>query len=121
MLLLYAQPLTRIAQLRTSDILTADSGEIALTVARGAIVLPEPLASIALALRYQRAGDDEQDGWLLPGRKPGTHIIAEHLRKRLALSGHFAATRRRVRRKGGSVMCACDRPTNGTYFGSCLD
>jgi hypothetical protein len=49
--LLYAQPLTRIAQLRTSDITTADSGEIAITVARGAIVLPEPLASIALAPR----------------------------------------------------------------------
>ena len=35
-LLLYAQPLTRIAQLRTSDITTADSGETAITVARGA-------------------------------------------------------------------------------------
>src|SRR5215208_2505190 len=81
LLLLYDQPLTRTAQLRTSDITTADSGEIALTFARGAIVLPKPLASIALALRYQRAGDDEQDGWLLPGRKPGTHITAEHLRK----------------------------------------
>jgi hypothetical protein len=43
-----------VAQLRTSDITTADSGEIAITFARGAIVLPEPLASIALALRYQR-------------------------------------------------------------------
>jgi hypothetical protein len=42
-LLLYAQPLPRIAQLRTSDITTTDSGEIAITVARGAIVLPEPL------------------------------------------------------------------------------
>jgi integrase len=26
-------------------------------------------------------------GWLLPGRKPGTHITAEHLRKRLAVHG----------------------------------
>jgi hypothetical protein len=66
---------------------TPDSGEIALTFARGAVLLPEPLASIALALRDQRAGDDEQDGWLLPGRKPGTHITAEHLRKRLAPHG----------------------------------
>jgi hypothetical protein len=86
-LLLYAQPLTRIAQLRTSDITTADSGEIALTFARGAIVLPEPLASVALALRYQRVADGDQDGWLLPGRKPGTHVTAEHLRKRLAPHG----------------------------------
>jgi hypothetical protein len=87
LLLLYAQPLTRIVQLRTSGIMTADSGEIAITLARGAIVLPEPLASTALALRYQRISDGEVDGWLLPGRKPGTHITAEHLRKRLAPYG----------------------------------
>jgi hypothetical protein len=86
-LLLYAQPLTRIAQLRTSDITTTDSGEIAIRVARGAIVLPEPLASIALALRDQRISSEDVDDWLLPGRKPGTHITAEHLRKRLAPSG----------------------------------
>jgi hypothetical protein len=86
-LLLYAQPLTRIAQLRTADITTTDSGETAITIARGAITLPEPLASIALALRYQRVADGEQDGWLIPGRKPGTHITAEHLRKRLAPHG----------------------------------
>jgi hypothetical protein len=86
-LLLYAQPLTRIAQLGTGDITTADGGEVALTFARGAIVLPEPLASIALALRYQGVADGEHDGWLLPGRKRGTHITAEHLRKRLAPHG----------------------------------
>lgn len=37
-LLLYAQPLTRIAKRRTSDSMTADGGETAITVARGAIV-----------------------------------------------------------------------------------
>ena len=46
-----------------------------------------PLASIALALRCQRVANGEQDGWLLPGRKPGTHITAEHLRRRLAVHG----------------------------------
>jgi hypothetical protein len=51
-------------------ITTADSGEIALTFARGAIVLPEPLASIALALRDQRISSEDVDGWLLPGRNP---------------------------------------------------
>ena len=55
--------------------------------ARGAIVLPEPLASIALALRYQRVADGDEDSWLLAGRKPGTHITAEHLRKRLVPHG----------------------------------
>lgn len=50
---------------------------------RGAIVLPQPLASIALALRYHRVADGEQDGWLLPRRKPGTDLTAEHLPNRL--------------------------------------
>jgi hypothetical protein len=86
-LLLYAQPLTRIAQLRTEDITLTDRAETALTLTRGALVLPEPLASIALALRYRRVADGEHDGWLLPGRKPGTHVTAEHLRKRLAPYG----------------------------------
>jgi hypothetical protein len=36
---------------------------------------------------YQRVADGEHDGWLLPGRKRGTHITAEHLRKRLAPHG----------------------------------
>lgn len=39
------------------------------------------------SLRCQRVADGEQDGWLLPGRGPGTHITAEHLRKRLAVHG----------------------------------
>ena len=34
-----------------------------------------------------RVADGEHDGWLLPGRKRGTHITAEHLRKRLAPHG----------------------------------
>ena len=81
------RPCSRIAQLCTSDITMTDRGETAITFARGANVLPEPLASIALALRCQRVADGEQDGWLLSGRKPGTHITAEHLRKRLAVHG----------------------------------
>ena len=41
-------------------------------------------------LRCQRVADGEQDGsllCLLPGRKPGMHITADHLRKRLAVHG----------------------------------
>jgi hypothetical protein len=50
---------------------------------------------LVVSRRERRAGGrqrrydfpHEQDGWLLPGRKPGTHIAAEHLRKRLAVHG----------------------------------
>ena len=85
--------------------MTADSGEIAITVPRGAILLPEPLASIALALRYQRISSGDVDGWLLPGRKPGTHITAEHLRKRLAPSGVTSRPGRH-----GALLALAGRP-----------
>jgi hypothetical protein len=45
-------------------------GKIAITVARGAIVLPKPLASIAVNLHYQRISNGDVGGWLLPGRNP---------------------------------------------------
>jgi hypothetical protein len=89
--------------------MTADSGEIAITVPRGAILLPEPLASIALAPRYQRISNGDVDGWLLPGRKPGTHITAEHLRKRLAPSGVTSRPGRH-----GALLALAGRPVRVT-------
>lgn len=82
-LLLYAQPLTRIARIRISDIAMTSDGTIMLTIGRGRFILPEPLASIALALRYQRLRHAGEEGWLLPGRHPGTPVSADNLRLRL--------------------------------------
>ena len=87
LLLLYAQPLTRTAALHTSDIATTTDGLTTLTVARGAIALPEPLATLARGLRDDRLDSLGHDGWLLPGRKAGTHITAERLRERLKRYG----------------------------------
>jgi hypothetical protein len=83
LLVLYAQPLTRTAALRVRDIATTTAGLTTLTVARGAIPLPDPLAALARALRGQRLASMGGDGWLLPGPKAGTHITAERLRERL--------------------------------------
>jgi hypothetical protein len=58
-------------------------GQTTITLARGAVALPEPLASVALGLRYQRLQATGHEGWLLAGRKAGTHITAERLRDRL--------------------------------------
>jgi hypothetical protein len=82
-LLLYAQPLTRIARIRTSDIAMNSNGETTLRVARGRFTLPEPLASLALALRYQQLQRTGDEGWLLPGRHPEAPVNAENLRRRL--------------------------------------
>jgi hypothetical protein len=83
LLLLYAQPLTRTAALKTSDITVTDDRTVMIALARGAVPLPEPLGSLAHALRYQRLAATGPEGWLLPGRKAGTHITAERLRGRL--------------------------------------
>jgi len=87
LLLLYAQPLTRTAALKTTDIAITPDGQITITVARGAVPLPEPLGSLAHALRYERLAATGADGWLLPGLKTGTHITAERLRERLKRYG----------------------------------
>jgi hypothetical protein len=82
-LLLYAQPLTRIARLRTSDITMTDEGEVTIAVGRGHLTMPKPLASIALGLRYQQLQRIGHEGWLLPGRHAGTPVSADNLRLRL--------------------------------------
>ena len=85
--MLYAQPLTRTAALQTTDIATTPDGQITIRLARGAVPLPEPLGSLAHALRDERLARTGFDGWLLPGRKPGSHITAERLRERLKRHG----------------------------------
>jgi hypothetical protein len=81
LLLLYAQPLTRTAALRTNDVATTSDGQITITLARGAVALPEPLGSLAHAMRHQRPTGADNDGSLLPGQKAGSHITAERLRE----------------------------------------
>jgi hypothetical protein len=82
-LLLYAQPLTRIARLRTTDITMTEDGQTTIAIGRGHLSLPEPLASIALGLRYQQLQHTGHEGWLLPGRHAGTPVSADNLRLRL--------------------------------------
>jgi integrase len=81
--LLHAQPLTRTAAPKTSDITVTKDGTVTVELARGAVPLPEPLAALSPALRYQRLAATGAEGWLLPGRKGGTHITADRLRDRL--------------------------------------
>lgn len=94
LVLLYAQPLTRIAALRTGDVAVSSDGQATITLARGPIELPEPLGSLALALRDQHP-DADGNGWLLPGRKAGTHLSADRLRERLKTQGITSRPARR--------------------------
>lgn len=87
LLLLYAQPLTRTAALRTSDIHTVETGDTTIVLARGAIPLPDPLAGIATRLRSAGLGASGEDGWLFAGQKAGMHIGADRLQTRLQAYG----------------------------------
>jgi hypothetical protein len=90
-LLLYGRPFIHIAALKTSAIGVDQDGQTTLQLGRGAIPLPEPLAAIALALRYQRTRLGTE-GWLFPGRHAGTHITADTLRCRLKRYGIARST-----------------------------
>ena len=67
--LLYAQPLTT-AALRTADIADPGEEEASITLARGTTMLPEPLGSVARALRDQRLAIAGSEGWLMAGGTP---------------------------------------------------
>lgn len=54
---------------------------------RGATPLPEPLGTIALALRDRQLRRTETEGWLFPGRHAGQHITADTLLQRLKRHG----------------------------------
>jgi hypothetical protein len=79
---LYAQPLTRIVKLATSDV-HEQQGTVGVRLARGVLALPEPIAKLALEVR-RRAGASR---WLFPGRHPGRHLSSDYLRKRLRDQG----------------------------------
>jgi integrase len=87
-LLLYGKPITKICALRTAAISVDAAGQTTLQLGRGGRTpLPEPLGSIALALRDRQLERTGAEGWLLPGRHAGTHIAAETLRGRLKRYG----------------------------------
>lgn len=87
LLLLYAQPLTRTACLRTTDVAATDAGGVTVRLGRGAVALPPPLGELALALRDQRNAAAGGETWLFAGRKAGAHITADRLSQRLNALG----------------------------------
>lgn len=106
-LLLYGKPITHIAALRTAAINVDADGQTTLRLGRGEIPLPEPLGSIALALRDRQLARSGAAGWLLPGRHAGTHITADTLRARLK---RYGIGRSREGRHGALLALAARLP-----------
>jgi hypothetical protein len=91
LLLLYAQPLTKIAGLQTTAIAQAD-GETRIALGREPIPVPEPFAS---QLNYhvhnrpnlRTAGGAMGTPWLFPSSRPGRHIDPQAIMHRLRWLG----------------------------------
>ncbi|MCE1179924.1 MAG: hypothetical protein LWW86_12980 [Micrococcales bacterium] len=97
LVLLYGQQSSTIARLRRSDIVNS-AGVTSIRLGRDAVLLDEPLATIALELAtaavpdarprgLARAFNTDGDGWLFPGRGPGKHLGDAALRRDLIKLG----------------------------------
>lgn len=82
LVLLYAQPLTRIVRLTTGDVLL-DDGEVLLRLGTPPVPVPDPLAGLLQQLRDDRANmrtaTNPDSAWLFPGRRAGQPLRPETL------------------------------------------
>ena len=91
LVLLYGQPLARIARLTRGQV-TDSPGGVTLLLGTMPIELPEPLGGLVRRLlghRHGRAvvGRTSDHPWLFPGGAPGHQISTAHLKARLAAIG----------------------------------
>jgi hypothetical protein len=106
--LLFGQPLTRVAALRSGDLIRTGHGW-QLRFGRRPVDVPalldEVLADLTVATRTTRTAASATD-WLMPGRKHGTHVTAEELRRRL----HVLNLPVRPGRRGALLALASELP-----------
>lgn len=90
LVVVYAQPVSRVAGLRLSDVLERPP-ELFIRFGREEVLMPEPLAGLVRALPWRRqvgvSGRLSQADWLFPGRQAGRHLHPEYLRTRLKALG----------------------------------
>ncbi|MGY1499956.1 hypothetical protein ACW4TU_25825 [Streptomyces sp. QTS52] len=90
LVLLYAQPLTRIVRLTTDDILHED-GEVLVRLGDPPSPVPEPFAGLMLAYLNERpntmTATNPAARWLFPGRRAGQPMTSKTLELRLRRLG----------------------------------
>ena len=91
LLLLFAQPLTRIAALRTSAIATIGN-DVQISLGQEPIPVPQPFADMLIHHTGSRpnlraAGGIATSPWLFPSVRPGRHVAPQVLRERLERLG----------------------------------
>ena len=83
---LFAQPVSRVASLRLGDICEVDDGPLSISFGPDPIELPEPVATIVasyLASRSRMNTTNTTTDYLFPGGRPGAHVTAQRLAARL--------------------------------------
>ncbi|WP_214365324.1 hypothetical protein [Pseudonocardia sp. H11422] len=90
MLLLYAQPLTRVAALRTDQILSNPDG-LAIILGNEPASIPSPFAELVLDHLARRpnlqTGNRPGTHWLFPSTRPGQHLAPNTVMMRLRNMG----------------------------------
>jgi hypothetical protein len=92
LLLLYAQPITKITRLRREDVTLTIDDQVLIALGEEPIPLPPPLATLVIRLRDAPAplattAATRTNPWLLPGRKLGRPITPHALSRRLSALG----------------------------------
>jgi integrase len=100
LLLLYGQPLSRIAAMTTSQVTRRDD-QAFIRLGRHDAPVPAPLAGAVLTLisdgrSYRGVGSPPATAWLFPGHLPGRPITPARLGERLRALGIYAQTGRRA-------------------------
>jgi hypothetical protein len=100
LLLLYGQPLSRIAAMTTSQV-TRHDDQTLIRLGRHDMPVPGPLADATLQLikdsrSYRGVGSPPATTWLFPGHLPGRPITPDTLGERLRALGIYAQTGRRA-------------------------
>jgi hypothetical protein len=99
--LLYAQPLSRVAVMTVDQIATTDTG-VSVRFGTQDLAVPDPLAGYLTTLiatgrsHHIGIGSTAPSGWLFPGHLPGRPITALRLGQRLGLFGIDARAARRA-------------------------
>jgi hypothetical protein len=88
-MLLFAQPLTTICAMKTSQV-KVDEGRLFVTFDRTPVEMPESLDDLIqqhMARRGQASYASRNNQWLFPGGAPGKHLTTENIRGQLVERG----------------------------------
>lgn len=88
--LLFAQPLSRIVAMRTSQVTHGEGGRVNVTFNSASIQMPAVVAELIgdhMQQRGQSLYASRDTGWLFPGGRPGRHLQTESIRRDLVEIG----------------------------------